>query len=135
MGPVRLSDYISNADIGTLIDEAVDRLRQGSHLVMFPEGTRTVPGQPLDFHRGAATIAVTAQADCLPILIRCTPTTLTKAEPWYHIPRRRVLFEVKVLERIPADQIQADSESTRHAVIALTERLRQLYNSRQSDNG
>jgi 1-acyl-sn-glycerol-3-phosphate acyltransferase len=63
---------------------------------MFPEGTRTTPGAPLDFHRGAASVAVRAARVVTPVFIWVDPTTLTKEEPWYRIPFRRPHFTLVV---------------------------------------
>jgi 1-acyl-sn-glycerol-3-phosphate acyltransferase len=65
---------------------------------MFPEGTRTSVGQPLEFHRGAANVAVRAAASVTPVYIRCQPVTLTKAQPWYRIAPRRPHFTLEVGE-------------------------------------
>ena len=38
------------------------RFGEGQSVIIFPEGTRTTPGQAMQFHRGAANIAVKAAA-------------------------------------------------------------------------
>ena len=58
-------------------------------MIIFPEGTRSVPGQPCRFQRGAAAIALQADKILTPVTISCYPSTLTKAEKWYQIPDRR----------------------------------------------
>ncbi len=42
-------DFISNADTAEMLDSAVDRLRRGRSLLVFPEGTRSAPGEPVRF--------------------------------------------------------------------------------------
>ena len=59
-------------------------------------GTRTQPGQAPAFHRGAAAIALRGAKIVTPVIIKVSPTTLTKAEPWYRIPHRRVHFSFRV---------------------------------------
>lgn len=88
-GPILNAGYISNADSETMIADCAERLNRGGCLVIFPEGTRSVPGQAYRFQRGAAAIAL--QADCIvtPVTLTCQPSTLTKAEAWYQIPPRR----------------------------------------------
>lgn len=71
-------------------------LSEGDNLIIFPEGTRTTPGQPFKLQRSAAQISLRCGAPLLPVTIRCTPTTLTKAEPWYRIPRQQPLFRLDV---------------------------------------
>ena len=71
-------------------------LQNGQTLIIFPEGTRTQPGQAPAFHRGAAAIALRGAKILTPVIIKVSPTTLTKAEPWYRIPSRRVHFSFRV---------------------------------------
>jgi 1-acyl-sn-glycerol-3-phosphate acyltransferase len=95
-GPVTSTEYISNDGSSDMLDQAADALRDGQTLIIFPEGTRTQPGQPPQFHRGAASIALRGAALITPVVIQVSPTTLTKAEPWYRIPLRRVHFSLRV---------------------------------------
>jgi 1-acyl-sn-glycerol-3-phosphate acyltransferase len=97
---VRAADYIHNGDPVEVIEQSIVRLRNGGRLVLFPEGTRTVPGTEPDFKRGAAVIALRAGVPCLPVAIRCEPATLTKAAPWYAIPEHPVRFKITILEWI-----------------------------------
>jgi 1-acyl-sn-glycerol-3-phosphate acyltransferase len=95
---VSATGYISNELTADMIERAAAVLDQGQCLIMFPEGTRTSVGKPLEFHRGAANVAIRAAATVTPVYIRCEPVTLTKAQPWYRIPRRRPHFTLEVGE-------------------------------------
>ncbi|WP_295486322.1 lysophospholipid acyltransferase family protein [uncultured Pseudomonas sp.] len=95
-GPVSEAQYIGNDGSLDMLDAAVESLRHGQPLVIFPEGTRTEPGQAPTFHRGAAAIALRGASVITPVTLRVTPTTLTRNEPWYRIPRRRVHFTLRV---------------------------------------
>ncbi|MHA6492239.1 lysophospholipid acyltransferase family protein [Pseudomonas borbori] len=95
-GPLRAAGYISNSGSMDMLDEAAEALQSGQTLVIFPEGTRTTPGQAPQFHRGAAAIAVRGARIVTPVVISVSPTTLTKAEPWYSIPSRRFHFHLRV---------------------------------------
>jgi 1-acyl-sn-glycerol-3-phosphate acyltransferase len=92
---VTAAGYVSNRPTDLMIEKAADALRAGQSVIIFPEGTRTVPGQPMRLQRGAAAIAVRAAAVVTPVHIRCDPSTLTKGEPWYRIPERRVDFSLQ----------------------------------------
>lgn len=72
-GPVRAAGYISNDDGAGLVDDCVAAVQAGGTLVIFPEGTRSVPGQPPRLQRGAANIAVRGRLDITPVRITCTP--------------------------------------------------------------
>lgn len=101
-GPIRVAGFITNSDPQDVLQAARHSLARGNSLVVFPEGTRTVPGRPLKFRRGTANIALHARPPITPVLISCSPTTLTKGEPWYHIPRRKVFMHLKVLPALDA---------------------------------
>lgn len=103
-GPIRAAQYISNSGSMDMLDEAAGALQSGETLIIFPEGTRTVPGTNPEFHRGAAAIAVRGASVVTPVVISVTPTTLTKAEPWYSIPSRRFHFRLRVGEDIDPRQ-------------------------------
>jgi 1-acyl-sn-glycerol-3-phosphate acyltransferase len=97
--------YISNRDPAEWLTGCVARLHDGSSLILFPEGTRSVPAAPLNFKAGAAAVAVRARVDCLPVVISCTPTTLTKAERWYQVPDRRIFFAVQIQPPISVSDV------------------------------
>ncbi|MOA66454.1 hypothetical protein D3C78_1932180 [compost metagenome] len=44
-----------------------------------------------------------------PVVISVSPTTLTKAEPWYSIPSRRFHFRLRVGEDIDPRQFTAQA--------------------------
>lgn len=100
-GPVRAAGYVSNDDGAGLIDDCIAAVQAGGNLVIFPEGTRTVPGQPLRLQRGAANIAVRGRLDITPVRITCTPLTLTKGQKWYRVPSRRFHVQLEVGEDLP----------------------------------
>lgn len=93
---VTLAEFIPNDDTAGMIEGAARALKEQQALIIFPEGTRTRPNQPMVFHRGAANVALRAAAVVTPVYIRCEPTTLTKSEPWYRIPARRPHFLLSV---------------------------------------
>jgi len=99
-GPIRAAGYISNNASPEMLDEAAAALREGQTLIIFPEGTRTTPGRPPEFHRGAAAIALRGAKVLTPVVVTVTPSTLTRAEPWYRIPPRRFHFCLRVGEDI-----------------------------------
>jgi len=93
---VRAANYVSNDDPLALLTTCVERLRAGSSLILFPEGTRSVQGQSLTLKLGAAAVAVRSNSLIQPVLISCTPPTLAKNEPWYQIPRQQPFFHLRI---------------------------------------
>ena len=86
-GVVRSAGYISNATPQGLLDDCSDILTSGQTLIIFPEGTRSVPGKPLKFQRGAAKIALQSQTNITPVNITTTSGALIKGSKWYHVPK------------------------------------------------
>ncbi|HWD28564.1 MAG TPA: 1-acyl-sn-glycerol-3-phosphate acyltransferase [Rhizomicrobium sp.] len=100
-GVVRATGYIPNLDDPEkLLGECVAALRSGNNLVLFPEGSRTVPGIKPRMQRGFANIAVRANVPVRLVAVTCTPPTLLKGERWYQSPSTRPLFKVRVCERL-----------------------------------
>ena len=112
-GVVRATRYIPNlGDPERLIEDCAAALRSGNNLVIFPEGSRTVPGQQGRMQRGFAYVALRAAAPIRLVTIRVDPPTLLKGEPWHRIPPRRPHWQVRVHERIePADHTRYEQPS------------------------
>lgn len=127
------ANYISNEDPLELLDACTRRLKQGANLVLFPEATRSIPGQPLEFKVGAAAVAVRAGSPILPIVIRCTPTTLTKGEPWYHIPPRKPHWTLEVLPTIQPPPVASNTLSSRQEIRQLNQQLCRLFEDRLAE--
>lgn len=100
-GYLRLTGFIANNEAVGLIEDARASIAGGSSLIIFPEGTRTAPGEPLRFQRGAANVALRAQTRITPVTIVCEPLTLTKKHRWYQIPRRKPHISLQVGEDLP----------------------------------
>ncbi len=111
-GPIINAGYISNGDPENMIKQCVKRLKSGGTLIVFPEGTRTVPGRAYKFQRGAAAIALRAEAIVTPVTINCYPSTLTKAEKWYQIPERRFHLVMRVGDDIALNDFLAMEPAT-----------------------
>lgn len=125
-GPIRAAGYITNRDPEEVLDAARSSLAQGNSLILFPEGTRTTPGRPIKFRRGGANIALRTGTTITPVLIHCTPTTLTKGEPWYHIPRRKVQMRLRILDDLPPEP--ASNQPTSQQARQLTRELSGYFN-------
>lgn len=126
-GPLRAAAYVPNRDGPALLDACIDALARGDNLVVFPEGTRSVPSAPVQLQRGAANIAIRCDCAVVPVLIRVSTPTLYKSAPWMHVPRDRPHF---VLEAMPAlDMTLYRSNDSPYSVRArrLTRSLQDYY--------
>lgn len=82
------------------VDHAIERLRTGGLLGIFPEGTRSKDGQPLRFKSGMAHIAKTAEVGVIPCVIRYSG----KLGFWRHI-------EVEYGDPISYSELFGDEQS------------------------
>lgn len=85
-GVISLAGYIANSDPEQVLKAARATLARGNSLIIFPEGTRTEPGQPIRMQRGAANVALRLSQAIRPVVIDVSPATLTKGLPWYRVP-------------------------------------------------
>lgn len=83
-----------------LMRACVETLNAGNNLIIFPEGTRTAPGQPLRLQRGFANIATLAEVDLQLLRLTCEPPILHKGNPWWRVPASRTRFRLEVGERL-----------------------------------
>lgn len=126
-GPIRAAGYLSNVAGPELISQCQDSLQQGQRLLVFPEGTRTVPGKPLNLRRGAANIALHAGVDIVPVTILVSESTLTKSDRWYHVPKRKLRVRISVDEPISIQPYLQEDDNLSLAARKLTRDLRSYY--------
>lgn len=93
---LKSADYIPNVDPVILLEKCRDSIEKGDVLVIFPEGTRSVPGEKLNFQRGAAHIALNLNCPVRCVQINTKPSILSKGLAWYNIPKRRSSFDLEV---------------------------------------
>lgn len=108
-GVIKAAGYIANSTPDKLIEDCVRSLEAGNAVVIFPEGTRSRPNEPLKFMRGAAHVLLKTDRPMLPVLLQCAPSTLTKGSRWHEIPREPFRFRV-----VARDAIRADSLADTH---------------------
>lgn len=134
-GVVRAADYISNSQPEDLLRDCARDLDNGNPLIIFPEGTRSQPGQALRFLRGASYIALDSGRPLLPVIISCTPSTLTKQQKWYQIPERRFDLRVKILSPENVAQWVDAAETPTIAARKLTQALEAFFTHKLEYHG
>lgn len=93
-GLVREAGHVPNLDPEGVISSGVEALAQGNSLIIFPEGTRSSSAHPLQFHRGAAHIALGSHAPIILLVVTCDPPLLGKGTKWYDIPHRTSRYQL-----------------------------------------
>jgi 1-acyl-sn-glycerol-3-phosphate acyltransferase len=110
--------------------EAIETLRQGMPLVVFPEGERSPTGEMLPFRRGTFYVAVQAQADVVPMAILGT----YKAFPIGSAHLRPGRLQLVIGDAIPVggytrSELSALAERTQAAVAELLQSAEQEQKS------
>jgi 1-acyl-sn-glycerol-3-phosphate acyltransferase len=126
--PVRWGGYIPNTTPERLIEDCAATLRAGRSLLVFPEGTRTDPGEPMVFKRGAAQVALAAGSDIVPITIHCSTQALTKDDVWWRVPVRAGHWVLRVEDPIPIAPFQEAPPGL--AARRLTQHLHDYFTTR-----
>ena len=100
---IRYAEYYPVSDG---YDKNVERLKnlveRGYSIVVFPEGTRSVTGEILRFHKGAFSLAQALKLDILPVFIHGASHVMPKND----IVLREGRLSVEIGERMPADEVQ-----------------------------
>jgi 1-acyl-sn-glycerol-3-phosphate acyltransferase len=127
-GPIRAAGYIQNNGGADLLAAAARSLRAGGNLVIFPEGTRSRPGEALKMQRGAAQLALRAGVDITPVRIRCEPLGLTKGRPWWKTHDRPMRLTLSVGVDLPVQPfLEAAHGETALAARRLTGYLQHYF--------
>ena len=100
LGGGRLAGYIRNDDPLRLIRNAATALREGSNLLIFPEGTRQPAGRMGSFRPGFALIAKQARAPVQAIFIESNSGYLRKGWPLWRRPEFPLEYRVTLGPRL-----------------------------------
>jgi 1-acyl-sn-glycerol-3-phosphate acyltransferase len=117
-------------------DKNVERLKKlverGYSVVVFPEGTRSVTGEILRFHKGAFQLAQALNVDILPVFIHGAHHVMPKKD----FVLREGHLHVEIGERMPANEVAAidaralTTQFHKHYVEHYTELRNQLENTK-----
>jgi len=88
----------------TMLDRCAQVLREGSSIMMFPEGTRSETGEMRPFKTGAFELALRCQCPIVPILVDGTHRALPKAG----LAIEPAQIRVRVLEPISCEAFDTD---------------------------
>ena len=111
--------YLSN-DMAAqeFIGRATEFLNAGYNIIVFPEGTRTIPGRKARLHRGFAYLHMNTKKPILPIHIENNPPILGKTQKWYDIGTKTSEYTLKLRNEI-VFPIESETVS-RNTAISIT---------------
>ncbi len=124
---LRALGYIRN-DANDLVAACTASLQSGNPLIIFPEGTRSVPGQPLRLLRGSAHIAINANVGITPVIIHCEPRVFGKGQSWFAPPQTAPLFSLEIFPEIAVVPYLASGQPRSKTARWLTRDLEAFFN-------
>jgi 1-acyl-sn-glycerol-3-phosphate acyltransferase len=129
----RLARYISNEPIRQMALEASEDFKTGSHLLLFPEGTRTTQ-QPINALKGSiALIAVKAHVPVQTVLIETNTPYLSKGWSLFRKPNMPVSYKIRLGKRFdpPENSHSFMVELENYFMNALKHSSPQFYTQKQ----
>ena len=100
---MRNAEYIRNdLDLEDLLSSCADAIAAKRSLIIFPEGTRSLPGRQPHFQRGFANIAILTKMPIQTVTIHCDTPFLFKGEPWWKVPPQKPFFRLVIGEYLDA---------------------------------
>ncbi|MHB1093615.1 lysophospholipid acyltransferase family protein [Thiobacillus sp.] len=114
----RLAGYIRNDARLSMIRQAVAELKNGSHLLLFPEGTRTTRW-PVNTCKGTtALIARRARVPIQTVFIETDSPYLSKGWPLFRCPTMPITYRIRLGRRFdPPDKAAAFTRELEHYFI------------------
>ena len=120
---VRDAGYIlmteGNAD--AFMDAAAALLREGTSVMVFPEGSRSPDGRMHRFHKGAFELAVRTSVDVLPVLLTNTQSCIPKGAFW--VSDHSTI--IRVLPRVTAQSCR-DADGSAALARLVRDRMREF---------
>lgn len=91
------------------LEMAKSSMDEGNNLIIFPEGTRSKPGEPWEFKKGAARFALYAKREVVPIFFGGNEKIgLRKHDKLLQFhPTERYIYNLKILKPIPVKEYES----------------------------
>jgi len=130
----RFAGYIRNDVPLSLIRQSVAALKNGHHLLLFPEGTRTTRWPVNDCRGPAALIAARARVPIQTVFIETDSPYLTKDWPFFKRPQMPITYRVRLGRSFdpPEKTNEFNAELDRYFIDALRDAPRFLPHSAPS---
>jgi 1-acyl-sn-glycerol-3-phosphate acyltransferase len=107
-GGARFAQYIDNESMREMIRNAADALHRGDHLLLFPEGTRTVEQPVNELTALVGLISRNAQIPVQTVIIESSSGFLGKGWPLFRRPSMPITYRVRLGRQFaPPDDVRA----------------------------
>ena len=97
---VRAAGYVPRLQAVELVDRIASLMLAGQTVLLFPEGTRTPPGEAPVVRRGTALALLRADRPAVPVRLDVSPRVLAKGYSLLRIPAERVRYTVTVHDAV-----------------------------------
>ena len=104
--------------VGAFLDDAVERLKRGYRVMIFPEGTRSPKKGMHPFGRSAFEIACRADVPIIPLVITSSPRWLWKERSFLDPPNELTRLRIRVLPAVWPGDAGSSSRTLRDIVFA-----------------
>ena len=128
-GVLKTAGYIPNTEPESLLNACQQKLQQSGMLLIFPEGTRTKPEQPITLQRGVANIALRTQSDIRLLSICCNYPILTKQQKWYQSSPQKPEFVITAHQKLNIHDFIHHNDTLTIDARHLTDFLQQQLNN------
>lgn len=114
----------------SFIGKGIERLKHGTSVIIFPEGSRSKDGEIKNFKEGAFLLAKEAGVEILPCVVNGVKGFI---KGWRV---QRSTFEISILPPIPADKVESDSTRDMMKVVRdmTVEELARLRKGKATDS-
>ncbi|OWV24315.1 1-acyl-sn-glycerol-3-phosphate acyltransferase [Fibrobacter sp. UWB2] len=108
------------------LEIAKSSMDEGNNLIIFPEGTRSKPGEPWEFKKGAARFALYAKREVVPIFFGGNEKIgLRKHDKLLQFhPTERYIYNLKILAPIPVKEYE--NEPLTKSATKLTHKMKEI---------
>jgi 1-acyl-sn-glycerol-3-phosphate acyltransferase len=100
-GYIKMDRSSARASYGALV-EATEKLKKGTSILIFPEGSRSKGKHINKFKRGPFLLAIKAKTPIVPISINGTKNVLKSGWPWIHPEKIKIFIGAP----IPTDDLE-----------------------------
>ena len=100
----------NNVELDEFKKISTEVLNDGYNIIIFPTGTRTVDGEDLKIHKGAAALQIASGADIVPVTIKCDYPFFFFFQPIYDASDRLITYTISQLNPIKLSDFDEKSE-------------------------
>jgi 1-acyl-sn-glycerol-3-phosphate acyltransferase len=106
-----MAGYVSGDTGVDLIREVAGKVAAGRTLLIFPEGTRTDAGSPLNpLKPGFALIAQRAGAPIQLFILKVSRDLAPRGRPWWHVPQLPAKMDIHIDRTLDADPMRSAND-------------------------